>query len=168
MLQLRDLPNPAILKKFEQRYPQIDAETVILFLRLLRVSTDLSGALDQYLNRHGLMQGRWWVLILLMREPDSSSTPSLLAEKAGVSRATMTRLIDGLERDGLVKREFDSEDRRSFTVSLTSDGQHKLDTLMPDYYRRLNLSMTQVGKARYQQLHELLDALQNGIQAFEE
>lgn len=167
MLQLRDLPNSNILKKFEQRYPEIDSDTVILFLRLLRVSTDLSSALDHYLNRHGLMQGRWWVLILLMRQPDSTSTPSILAEKSGVSRATMTRLIDSLERDGLVQRQFDEQDRRSFSVSLTSTGQEKLDHLMPEYYRRLNLSMAQVGKHRYDQLNSLLDALQAGIQAFE-
>ena len=91
MLQLRDLPNEEILKKFEQRYPDADIASIIIFLRLLRVTSDLSSALDDYLNRHGLLQGRWWVMILLMREDNFTSTPSLLAEKAGVSRATMTR-----------------------------------------------------------------------------
>lgn len=167
MLQLRDLPNAEILKKFEQRYPEADIDSVIIFLRLLRVTADLSSALDQYLNRHGLLQGRWWVMILLMREDNFTSTPSLLAEKAGVSRATMTRLIDGLERDALVTRQFDSQDRRSFSVTLTKSGQKKLDKLMPDYYLRLKASMKPLGAARYAQLNELLDAVQAGISAFE-
>src|SRR3990167_8470587 len=104
MLQLRDLPTPEILEKFAQRYPDADVSAVAAFLHLLRVATDLSGALDSCLSQHGLLQGRWWVLILLMREDDRTSAPSTLAEKAGVSRATMTGLLDGLERDGLVER----------------------------------------------------------------
>ncbi len=167
MLQLRDLPSPEILKKFEQRYPQADVDSIIIFLRLLRVTSDLSTALDQYLFRHGLLQGRWWVMILLMREENFTLTPSALAEKAGVSRATMTRLIDGLERDDLVIREFDENDRRSFSVTLTQIGQKKLDDLMPDYYRRVNECMQAIGEQRYQQLHDLLDAVQAGISAFD-
>mgnify|MGYP000563019704 CR=1 FL=1 len=42
MLQLRDLPNEEILKKFEQRYPDADIASIIIFLRLLRVTSDLS------------------------------------------------------------------------------------------------------------------------------
>ena len=167
MLQLRDLPTKEILKKFEQRYPEVDIATVLIFLKFLRVSTDLSNALDGFLLQHGLLQGRWWVLILLMREENQTSTPSLLAEKSGVSRATMTRLVDGLERDGLIKRRFDEQDRRSFSVSLTSAGQKKLDEVMPDYYQRVNQSMAGLGAKQFQQLDEILDAIQTGIRAFE-
>ena len=96
MLQLRDLPSPEVLSKFADRYPDADVTAIASFLHLLRVATDLSIALDACLSKHGLLQGRWWVLILLMREDNKTSTPSALAEKAGVSRATMTGLIDGL------------------------------------------------------------------------
>src|SRR5689334_14445387 len=98
MLQLRDLPTAESLSKFAQRYPQADVSAIATFLHLLRVATDLSTTLDECLSRHGLLQGRWWVLILLMREETRTSTPSTLADKSGVARATMTGLIDGLER----------------------------------------------------------------------
>ena len=75
MLQLRDLPTPEVLNKFAQRYPQADISAISSFLHLLRVATDLSMALDECLSRHGLLQGRWWVLILLMREEALVSTP---------------------------------------------------------------------------------------------
>ena len=102
MLQLRDLPTVEVLEKFAARYPAADVTAISSFLHLLRVATDLSVALDACLSEHGLLQSRWWVLILLMREDSKTSTPSLLAEKAGVTRATMTGLLDGLARDGLV------------------------------------------------------------------
>ncbi|NBQ85153.1 MAG: MarR family transcriptional regulator, partial [Methylophilaceae bacterium] len=147
MLQLRDLPTVEVLEKFAARYPAADVTAISSFLHLLRVATDLSVALDACLSEHGLLQSRWWVLILLMREDSKTSTPSLLAEKAGVTRATMTGLLDGLARDGLVVRVFDEEDRRRVTITLTDAGQAKLDDVMPDYYARLRACMAGVGES---------------------
>lgn len=132
----------------------------------MRVATDLSIALDECLSRHGLLQGRWWVLILLMREENLISTPSALAEKAGVTRATMTGLIDGLERDGLVERLLDSQDRRSVSIRLTTAGQVKLDQVMPDYYGRLRNCMADLDESRREQLHLILDQINGNIEAF--
>ncbi len=166
MLQLRDLPTTETLGKFAQRYPQADISAISAFLHLLSVATSLSTALDQCLSRHGLLQGRWWVLILLMREETFISTPSLLADKAGVSRATMTGLLDGLERDGLVERVFATEDRRSISIKLTAAGQTRLDQVMPDYYSRLRECMAGLDEAGRQQLQQILTLINAGINAF--
>lgn len=141
MLQLKNLPDAKVLQKFVDRYPQADADAVIQFLNILRIGSDLSDALDGFLAKYGLLQGRWWVLILLMREDNLTSTPSALAEKSGVSRATMTGLVDGLERDGLVARLIDSADRRKYSIQLTAAGQAKLDEVMPSYYQRVSTLM---------------------------
>ena len=166
MLQLRDLPTPEVLNKFAQRYPQADISAISSFLHLLRVATDLSMALDECLSRHGLLQGRWWVLILLMREEALVSTPSALADKAGVTRATMTGLIDGLERDGLVERIFEPQDRRRISVKLTRAGQDRLDAVMPDYYSRLRECMSALDEAQRAGLHQMLDLISTGVYAF--
>lgn len=142
MLQLKDLPDAKTLIKFAERYQEVDSDSVIHFLSILRVGTELSEALDRFLATHGLLQGRWWVLILLMREDNLTSIPSELAEKAGVSRATMSGLINGLLRDGLVVRQHDDRDRRSYSIKLTTKGQAKLDEVMPEYYLRVKELMS--------------------------
>lgn len=144
MIRLKDLPDEKVLKKFADKYPEADVDSVIQFLNILRIGSDLSDALDGFLGKHGLLQGRWWVLILLMREDTLTSTPSELAEKSGVSRATMTGLIDGLEREGLVARLMDDIDRRKYSIKLTAAGQAKLDEVMPDYYQRVKLLMSTI------------------------
>ena len=165
MLQLRDLPSTDVLYKFAERYPDADVTAVASFLNLLRVATDLSIALDTCLSKHGILQGRWWVLILLMREESKTSTPSLLADKTGVTRATMTGLIDGLEQGGLVARVFTKDDRRSVLISLTEAGQAKLDVVMPDYYRRLRQCMQALDEEKRVQLQQILGLINLGIPA---
>jgi DNA-binding MarR family transcriptional regulator len=66
-----------------------------------------------------------------------------LAANEGVAAPTMTRLVDGLERDGLVVRESDPSDARGVLVRTTSAG------------RRL------LAKGRRQRVH----ALASGIEA---
>lgn len=166
MLQLKNLPDAKVMEKFVARYPDADPGAVLPFLQLLRVGSDLSAALDGFLATHGLLQGRWWVLILLMRETHLTSTPSLLAEKAGVSRATMTGLIDGLEREGLVERIADTEDRRQWTIRLTDAGQRKLDAVMPDYYRRVQKIMQALPQKDRDALSAMLSVLGAGSQFF--
>lgn len=166
MLQLKDLPTTDVLTKFAERYPDADVTAIASVLQLLRVATDLSIALDTCLSKHGLLQGRWWVLILLMREEEKTSTPSILADKAGVTRATMTGLIDGLEQAGLVARVFTKDDRRSVLISLTVLGQLKLDEVMPDYYRRLRQCMSVLDEAQRAELQKILGLINLGIPAF--
>ena len=165
MLQLKDLPTPEVLDQFAERYPDADVTAVAGFLHLLSVATDLSVALDTCLSKHGLLQGRWWVLILLMREQTKTSTPSSLADKSGVSRATMTGLLDGLAQNCLVERVFAKEDRRSVLIHLTEAGQTKLDAVMPDYYRRVRNCMQALNEEQRTQLQLILGLIRSGIPA---
>jgi DNA-binding MarR family transcriptional regulator len=49
-----------------------------------------------------------------------------LADRAGIAAPTATRVIDGLERDGLLRRDRSSLDRRAVLVSLTAEGRRRL------------------------------------------
>ena len=46
-----------------------------------------------------------------------------LAQHARLSPSAITEIVEGLERDGLVRREADAEDRRAVRVGLTADGR---------------------------------------------
>ncbi|EGL53052.1 transcriptional regulator [Methylophaga aminisulfidivorans MP] len=167
MLQLKDLPDKAILEKFASRYPEVDINAVMQFLHLLGVASELSVGLDKFLSRYDLLQGRWWVLILLMREDTFMSSHSKLAEQAGVSRATMTGLLDGLAREGLIKRIVDEKDKRQTQIKLTKKGQQKLDEVMPDYYQRLGQLMSVIDKEQGQVLMDVLAKLKRNLTIFD-
>jgi len=60
-------------------------------------------------------------LLVALAERDSMSVGEL-ALAAGVAPPTATRMLDGLERDGVVSRAPSAEDRRKVTVELTDEG----------------------------------------------
>lgn len=155
------------MRKFAARYPAAEVESVLQFLNILRIGSDLSEMLDSFLGRYGLLQNRWWVLILLMREEGLSASPSELAEKTGVSRPTMTRLLAGLERDGLVTRVKDPHDLRQYSICLTNAGQRKLDDVMPDYYRRVQMLMDCISSEERQAAIDQLELIRKNRSVFD-
>src|SRR5689334_4752982 len=54
---------------------------------------------------------------------DGPMTVAALVETVGVKRSTLTNILDRLERRGLVSREINPHDRRSFVVRPTRGGE---------------------------------------------
>lgn len=77
--------------------------------------------------------------------------PSALARRAGLHRATITGILDRLERDGWLARERDSSDRRAVTVRPLRDRNAELIGL----YSGMNTSMDDVC-ARYSETELVL------------
>jgi MarR family transcriptional repressor of emrRAB len=166
MFYLRDIPKYEAICQRMQRYPEVDPAAVESSLVLLRVASDMVTALEGYLARNNTSQGRFTVLMVLNRDPSRGLAPSDLARRCGVTRATMTGLLNGLERDGLATREPDHHDRRMATVRLTDEGIRYLDKILPDYYRRTAALMANLAQEEKLLLEKLLWKVNDGIKAY--
>jgi MarR family transcriptional regulator, organic hydroperoxide resistance regulator len=76
--------------------------------------------LDSAVAAVGVDQAEAHVLSALARGP---MTVAALVEAVGVKRSTLTNILDRLERRGLVAREINPNDRRSFVVRPTRGGE---------------------------------------------
>ena len=137
MFFLKGLPTDMPLQEFSKRFPNMNPSALKICAELMRTGSDLLAAFETVLSRYGLSQGRVLTLIVMSRTPDKEVNPSSLAEKLGVKRATMTGLLDGLEKDNLVERVSDPRDRRKIGIRVTAGGRQLLDEMLPDYYRHM-------------------------------
>ena len=162
---IKDLPKYEDIRARSVRYPAIDPAAVEACLTLLRVSTDVLNAFNVRLARHGMTTGRFAVLTILNRDPDRGLRPSELADRAGVTRATMTGLLAALRRDKLVVRTGDRADRRRAVVQLTPRGRQFLDAVMPDYFDRIAALMRHLPEPDKRLLTDMLHKVSQGIAA---
>jgi len=137
MFFLKDLPTDIPLQEFSRRYSNMNPSALKTCAELMRTGSDLLSAFETVLGKYGLSQGRFLVLIVMNRTPREAVNPSVLAEKLGVRRATVTGLLDGLERSNLIERVADDRDRRKIGVRLTDDGRQGLEKILPHYYRNM-------------------------------
>jgi len=73
-----------------------------------------------------------------------------------ISTATMTSVLDTLERNGYILRQPDPADRRRVLVDVTPSAQALLDQVLPAVQQLVTATMSPLGD---QALHNLLDAL---------
>src|ERR671925_1723324 len=91
---------------------------------LLRVHSALVKALDaELLAEHDLPLSSYEVLINLQAAPDRRRRMAELADSVLLSRSGMTRLVDRLERDGLLERDTCTSDGRGCYAELTDAGE---------------------------------------------
>src|ERR687898_1278384 len=94
---------------------------------LLRVHSALVKALDaELLATHGLPLTSYEVLINLQAAPGRRRRMAELADGVLLSRSGMTRLVDRLERDGLLERDACVSDGRGTFAVLTDQGEELL------------------------------------------
>lgn len=85
---------------------------------MIRLSRRWRWRLDQRLRETGLTQARWTTLLQIARGGDGLSQ-ARLADHIGVEQPTLARMLDSLEKVGLVERRANPCDRRANTVHLT-------------------------------------------------
>ena len=90
-----------------ERFPGLDTTALQTTLLFLRAADGILDAFEDFFTSRGFSDGRFTLLMMYVANPDLSQhpTPSELASFMGVTRGTVTGLLDGLERSGLVSRE---------------------------------------------------------------
>jgi DNA-binding MarR family transcriptional regulator len=91
--------------------------------------------------------------------PPGPRSPAELADAAGVTRATMTGLVDTLERDGLVRRMPDKEDRRMMSVVLTPKARQFLSDMLPGHFQLMAALTSTLSESERQTLVALLNKI---------
>ena len=95
---------------------------------MLRAHAALTRELDAQLAReHKLPLSSYEVLLYLADAPDGRMRMSELAESVLLSRSGLTRLVDRLEREGLLKRERCESDARGWFAEITPAGRRLFD-----------------------------------------
>jgi DNA-binding MarR family transcriptional regulator len=103
---------------------RLDRDELAAWRGMLRVHSDMTRVLDAELtHRHGLPLTSYEVLLFLADSPDGRMRMSELADSVLLSRSGLTRLVDRLERDGLLKREQCEEDARGYFAAITDRGR---------------------------------------------
>ena len=113
--------------------------------------------LDRRLSHLGLSQARWQVLLNLARMKGVQPTQRELAQSISIEGPTLARLLDGLEKQGLVKRLAVTEDRRAKRIMLTQEAGpliEKIETIAEALRKELLSGLDDEEIAICQQVHQ--------------
>ena len=109
------------------------------------------------LAEHDLPLASYDVLVQLVEAPGHQLRMTELADRVLLSRSGLTRLVDRLEREGLVRREACSDDARGLNAVLTDAGYERLRAASPTHLRGIEEYV--VARLTPDELHRLGEIL---------
>ncbi|KAF5052081.1 MarR family protein [anaerobic digester metagenome] len=139
---LRDMPRQELLNEYAERIPSLKIKAVESCIALLRTVADVSKVLEDHFQEYEISEGKFTILMLLYRQSDYQLSPIELSKKAEVTKGTMTGLIAGLENQGLVEKQTNESDKRSYLVKLSSKGLKLLNDILPEHYKLIGEIMS--------------------------
>src|SRR5205807_198527 len=106
-----------------------------VFIKLMRAANSVGDRTGDPIAAAGLTPSQFGVLETLYYL--GPLMVSQLADKHLKSRNNFTTVIDNLEKQELVRRERDREDRRAVTVYLTEAGRERIERVFPRFVWRV-------------------------------
>jgi DNA-binding MarR family transcriptional regulator len=137
-----------------------DAEEA--FLNMHRTSAVLIREFDLLLKPFGLTSTQYNVLRILRGAGPEGLLCRQVGERMVAPDPDITRMLDRLEKRGLILRARDSRDRRAIFTRITGDGLsllEKLDEPAKGFHRQ---RLAHLDKGRLRSLIELLESVRNG------
>ncbi len=143
-----------LLEEFRQVMHTDEVKLVETYLLFLQVAGESFDDRQAFLGRFALSEGKVGVIMLL--KESGQSTPSELAEELGVTPGTITGLLAGLERAGLIRREEHPIDRRKATITLTPGTQAFFDQVLAERFHHIKEIFSAFTSQEQEQLRALL------------
>ena len=109
----------------------------------LRFTNTMMRELDSALiAAHGISVKEFDVLITLFNAPAGRLRMTELSERVVLTPSGVTHLVTRLERDRLVHRVVDEDDRRSFFAEMTREGRRRLRESRPTHNEVVRTHLT--------------------------
>ena len=155
---------PDLIKRIAAQRPGLPIEDIASIFALGKAAVGMFELISEPLVAAGLSPARWRLLITLRYQSDTSGAS--IGEIAGhleIKEPTVTSTVDRAERDGLVERRKDPNDRRVTRVVLTQSGHDTIERLFPQVLGRLLTFSSALGGPHH--TREMADRLARGVEA---
>jgi len=113
----------------------LSEEQLAAWRAFIRAQATVLAALEQELEAERGLPIAYYDVLVQLAEADGHLRMSELAERVVLSRSGVTRLVDRMERDGLVERQQCPSDRRGTEAVLTDKGRETLEDSWPVHAR---------------------------------
>jgi MarR family 2-MHQ and catechol resistance regulon transcriptional repressor len=115
----------------------------------------------EFLARFGLNIPRFYVLMHVENNPGINYI--VLSDLLLCTKSNTTRVVRGMQKEGLINRENDPSDRRSYQLTLTKAGHDLFNRVYPDYKMLVDGLMSRLDKAKLEDYLKASSEIENTL-----
>ncbi|ODA06692.1 MULTISPECIES: MarR family winged helix-turn-helix transcriptional regulator [Paenibacillus] len=154
--------DPKRINLLAEKFPNADSQSLNTLVLFVQAAHEVYNGVSSRLSEYGLSVGNLKILMPLFLH-ERALTPSELAEYSGVTRSTVTSVIDKLERDGIIRRST-LTDRRMTAISLTNEGKQLMTERIPLFMQLFADLMNEFTQEDHDLFATLLQKLSSGVE----
>jgi DNA-binding MarR family transcriptional regulator len=151
-----------ISPNFEDLYPNASAKATECAMNLVFTADLLVKRISELLQPFDLTPASGLVLSILA-DSEAPLPPNQIADRLIISRATVTGLIDSLERRGYVRRQPHPSDRRMLLIEPTDTGRQVAHAFRPIVHQHQKVWMDVLNEKEQGHLIDFLRRLQESL-----
>ncbi|WP_265459372.1 MarR family winged helix-turn-helix transcriptional regulator [Enterococcus sp. HY326] len=140
----------------------INPDSVHLYLDFQQTFREVERSYNHILEKFDLSESRFSILMFLSYAENEQLLPSKIAQKLNVTRPTASKLIKGMNKQGLVTVHQASEDKRTSFIKLTAEGKELLHKFLPYNYQAVDELFEDFTAAERELFSALLKKLASG------
>lgn len=161
-----DRPDNQRLQLMKEVYSELNSDIVKLFIDFQWTYRNMQKLYDYVLDKNNLSESRFIILMFLYHAPNQTLLPSVISEKLGATRATVSKLLKAMEMKGWILKSTSATDKRSLSVQLTETGNHILGKFLPENFSIVNNLLGNLSSEEIQQLSNLLKKINDSTQKY--
>ncbi len=158
-------PPPALLEAFRKRFPAEDLPALSVTIALRTAAQQVENAITKWMAGTVGSPARFQILGLLWASEGRGVPHKEIVAALEVTRATVSGLMAGLERDGFVTSAVDSDDRRNLIANLTPKGRTVMEAAVERNAARLRTALAPLSKDDITTMTALLQLIRQGFAA---
>ncbi len=122
-----------VAERYQEEFSSVEPAAIEVALMVAWAQSSMASAAAPFQEEFGLSAARFTVLRLLHQTAGRRLPMNEIAAGLYVTPTNVTKLVAGLEHDGLVVRVPEPADRRVVLVELTAEGERRLAMMLPRY-----------------------------------
>lgn len=160
-------PTPAVVvpDDFEREFPGASRSAAELTANMVRAATALVGQIERPPREAADLSVSAFQTLAILDGAGEPLPGHVIAERLLVTSASMTSLLDTLERRGYVERRPHPSDRRKVLINLTDEGQAVVDEQLPAIHAVITRAIDGVPEADRRKVLAALGRVQANVAA---
>lgn len=151
-----DRPSKQRIEMMTKEHYEIKADLVLTFIDFQWTYRNMQERYDTLLEKYNLSESKFIILMFLKHTENHCLLPSEIAQKLGARRPTVSKLLTGMLKQGLVEKSDNHEDKRSSFIQLTDKGKETLDDFLPHHFAAVQTVLNNFSPLELEQFNQLL------------
>lgn len=158
-------PPQAVMEQLRRRFSASEMLAIEALIALRTAAQQADNMVTEWLSGTAGSPARFQILAHLWAANASAVPHKALVDWLGVTRATVSGLMAGLERDGLARSSVDRDDRRKLLATLTPKGETVISKALAANNARLTAAFETLSAAELKTFTALLHRVREGFAA---